>query len=132
MPKKKATPPQGEPTPVVQENLPDFDQKVPDYSDFTPILDRVLIKRVALEAPDQEDAFRIPEQYRQHTNVGVVVKLGQFMYLSGNKVPLDEILKVGDLVLYGEYNAERLRLDDDTLWVVRIQQIRGYRREVQS
>lgn len=90
---------------------------------FRPILDRVLLRRVEPEAV--EDGFTVPERYRQHSNLGEVLALGDGVVLGKEWKPLTDFVKVGDVCLYGEYTAEALEKDGETLWIVRIQDIRG-------
>lgn len=91
---------------------------------FRPILDRVLIRRI--EPTATTDGFVVPEKYRQHTNEGVVIALGDGVVLGREWRPLTDFLHVGDTVMYGEYTAERWEATpDDVYWVVRVQDIRG-------
>ncbi len=93
---------------------------------FRPILDRVLIRK--LETPKASDDFNVPDKYRQHSNDGVVVALGDGVVLGGQFKPLTDFLSVGDKVVYGEYTAERWQQDGEELWICRIQDIRGVQR----
>jgi co-chaperonin GroES (HSP10) len=96
---------------------------LPEFEKFHPILDRVLLKRIVTEtAPD---GFVVPEKYRQHTNNAVVVALGQFTVMGGERIPLTDLLKVGDKVWFGEYNSEKFEFDNVDYELVRIQNIRG-------
>lgn len=86
------------------------------YSDPTTILDRVLIKRI-IDDPDLEQledgtvrnkktGFIIPQAYRQHNNVGIVLAVGQLVVLGGVRISLTEIVRPGDRVTFGDYNSE--------------------------
>lgn len=98
----------------------------PEYEPFEPILDRILIRRI--EADVAVGDLSIPEQYRQHTNRGEVVAIGDFVELGGETYPLDQFVNVGDRLLYGEYTAECFQRDGEDLWLVRIQDVRGVER----
>lgn len=88
----------------------------PQYDSFTPILDRVLIRRVE---DVQKSKLGVPDKYRQHTNKGEVIGVGELVKSN---------LKRGDLVLFGEYSAERFEKDGEELWLVREANIRGVER----
>ena len=112
---------------------------------FRPILDRVLIKRIEPEAAP--DGFEVPDKYRQHTNKGVIIAVGDGVVLGQNFVPFVEeqphlgtdeegkskyyrtnFVRVGDTCLYGEYCAEQFEKDGETFYIVRVQDIRGVER----
>ena len=130
-------------------------QKYPDktYSLFTPILDRILIKRCT-ESKEMElledgsvrnkkTGLIIAARYRQHSNIGVVLAVGKFVILGGQRIPMEEVVRKGDRVTYGDYNSEVFHMsedrqqalcddvqfnyfaDDDGLRVVRVQYVRG-------
>jgi co-chaperonin GroES (HSP10) len=85
---------------------------------FLPILDRVLIRRIEAEAT--AEGFSVPEKYRQHSNLGIVIEVGE------NVARLTDRVKVGAKVLYGEYTAEQWDAPNgDVYWSVRVQDIRG-------
>lgn len=94
---------------------------------FRPILDRVLLRRIEAEAA--VDGFQVPEKYRQHSNLGEVIALGDGVVLGKEWKLLTDFIHVGDVVLYGEYTAEAFEKDGETLWLVRIQDIRGVKME---
>jgi co-chaperonin GroES (HSP10) len=103
---------------------------MPEYSQFRPILDRLLLKLVHEEQP--KDGFDVPEKYRQHTNKGEILAIGDCVILSGHKMPMAEFVNIGDHVLFGEHTAERFaskelseQFGSDELYIVRIQDIRG-------
>lgn len=97
--------------------------EVSDYEPFKPILDRVLIRRVETATTSKLD---MPDKYRQQTNEGEVLEVGDGVYIGGQTLPMP--VKIGDLVLFGEYNAERFMKDGVELWLVRVQNIRGVKR----
>jgi len=91
---------------------------VSEYEPFTPINDRLLIRRVE-DAPTSK--LGLPEKYRQATNKGEILGVGELVKSN---------LRVGDRVLFGEYNAERFTKDNEELWIVREADIRGVERLV--
>ena len=98
-----------------------------EYEPFRPILDRVLIRRV--EAVATPDGFAIPEKYRQHTNRGVVIAVGDGVVLGTQWRPMKHYLSVGDIVLFGEYTAEKFVQGNEELYIVRLQDVRGVERK---
>jgi co-chaperonin GroES (HSP10) len=85
----------------------------------------------------------IAAKYRQHSNIGVVLAAGKFVILGGQRIPMEEVVRVGDRVTYGDYNSEVFTMseervkslcdavqfnyfeDEDGLRVVRVQDVRG-------
>ena len=143
---------------VAETEKKEFTDK--QYSTLSPILDRVLVMRVSVN-PDEEiledgtvrnkkSGFIIPQQYRQHTNNGIVLATGQFVIMGGVKTPLSDIVLPGDRVFYGDYNSELFPMDsekiktmcraiqvnyehsEDGLRLVRVQDIRGIERPVNN
>jgi co-chaperonin GroES (HSP10) len=127
------------------------------YSSFTPILDRILVKRCA-EGEDMkimEDGsvlntktgLVIAAKYRQHSNIGIVLATGQFVIIGGQRIAMSEVVRLGDRVTYGDYNSEVFHMDEvkvqelcdsvqmnyeadvEGLRVVRVQDVRGVERE---
>jgi co-chaperonin GroES (HSP10) len=104
--------------PIITDLRPDRSKS---YSAPKPILDRILVRRLA--APKAEDGFVVPEKFRQQTNRGEVVAVGDTVVLGGLNVTIDTFISVGDIVHYGEYCAEQLK-DDPNMFIVRIQDVR--------
>lgn len=93
-----------------------------NYKGFSPILDRVLLRRVE-DAP--KEGVQLPSKYRQQTNKGEILAIGQHYVLGSKVLALRTAVEVGDHVLFGEYSAERFILDGEELYLVRLAQIRG-------
>jgi co-chaperonin GroES (HSP10) len=138
----------------IEEPKSQFPEK--QYSPFRPILDRLLIKRISLDKNmevlsdgslrDKKTKFIIPAKYRQHNNTGIVLAAGDFVVMGGVKVPMSDIVRPGDVVIFGEYNAEKTILpeeqvkelcdliqfdyvsQEEDLNIVRVQDVRGVRR----
>ena len=138
--------------PVAEKKWPEK-----NFSLFRPILDRVLIKRCA-ESSDMKimsdgsvlntkTGLVIAAKYRQHSNIGIVLATGKFVILGGQRIAMEEVVRVGDRVTYGDYNSEVFHMDearvrqlcdavqmnyeqdDEGLRVVRVQDIRGVESE---
>lgn len=124
-----------------------------EYADPSTILDRVLVKRIPDDPEkfeilqdgslrDKKTGFVIPYAYRQHNNIGIVLATGQFVILGGVRIPMAEVVRVGDRVTFGDYNSEVFKMsvektqklcddvqmnyeeDPEGLRVVRVQDIR--------
>jgi co-chaperonin GroES (HSP10) len=95
------------------------------YDPPKPILDRLLVRRLAAE---EQTGFAIPEKYRQHTNRGTVIAIGDGVMLGVDWVCMEDFVKPGDIVKYGEYTAERFGPDDDELYIIRLQDVRTVER----
>ena len=101
------------------------------FEPFKPILDRILLKLVHDDGP--QDGFEVPEKYRQHTNKGEVLAVGDCVVLSGHKMDITDFVNVGDHVLFGEYTAEEFTSDElkaqygdvDKFYIIRVQDVRG-------
>ena len=94
-----------------------------NYTSATPILDRILVKRCA-EGPDMkimEDGsvlntktgLVVAAKYRQHSNIGIVLAVGSFVILGGQRIPMSDVIRIGDRVTYGDYNSEVFHMDDE-------------------
>jgi co-chaperonin GroES (HSP10) len=103
---------------------------VKDYEPFKPLLDRILVKRIDEIVGD--DGFIVPEKYRQHSNWGEVIAVGDTVVLGGERIPLTDFVNIGDICRYGEYCAEAYSVDDPSLFIVRLQDCRGVRRLVKA
>ena len=89
---------------------------------FTPILDRVLVRRVEEKS---DSVIEIPAQYRQDSQLGEVVAIGQFVVVGGDRMPLSVFVNPGDLVRFSEYGVEKFSVDGEELILLRVQDIRG-------
>lgn len=143
---------------AVEKPAPKYPDK--NFATAAPILDRILIKRCA-EDKDMElledgsvrnkkTGLIIAAKYRQHSNVGIVLAAGQFVIIGGQKVPMSDVVRVGDRVTYGDYNSEVFHMaekrvielcdavqmnyeaDEEGLRIVRVQDVRLVEREAAS
>lgn len=125
----------------------------PEYTSFRPILDRILIMRVPIDpnlevledgsVRDKRTKFIVPAKYRQHSNTGIVLAVGDFVVMGGTRISLDDIVRPGDRITFGDYNSEIFPMekarvlklcdaikvnyfeDEQGLRVVRVQDVRG-------
>lgn len=138
--------------PLEVKSLPKFPEK--EFGSVHTVLDRVIVKRVSADKnlelledgsmKDKNTGFIIPAKYRQHSNTGIVLVAGQFAVLGGLRIPMEEIVRPGDRVTFGDYNSEVYHMADEKirelcdavqlnyeedpegLRVVRVQDIRTY------
>ena len=93
----------------------------PTYGTARPILDRILVMRIA-DDPDTEvledgstrskrTGLVTAAKYRQHSNVGIVLAAGGFVVLGGLRIPMEELITPLDKVVYGDYNSEVFPMD---------------------
>ena len=93
----------------------------PTYGTARPILDRILVMRIS-DDPDTElledgstrskkSGLITAAKYRQHSNVGIVLAAGGSVAIGGISIPMEELIKPGYKVVYGDYNSERFPMD---------------------
>jgi chaperonin GroES len=86
---------------------------VTDFSKYQPMNDRVLLRRIEEK---NEKLIVEPDAFAQKPNKAEVLAVGEGMLIGGQLRPIN--LKPGDVVLYGEYNAEELDLEGEKLLLV--------------
>jgi len=112
---------------------PTLESKSADTSTYTPfkaIMDRIQVK-VLDEQVQGEDGVMVAPKYRQHSNKGIVVSVGDWVIIGGKMAPID-FIKPGDKVLFGEYNCEKFVEGDQEYELVRVQDIRGVERMIDT
>jgi co-chaperonin GroES (HSP10) len=137
-----------------EKNPPKYPEK--KYGKFSPILDRILVKRCTDSTDEKimEDGSVVntktglitAAKYRQHSNIGIVLATGKFVIIGGQRIPMEEVVRIGDKVTYGDYNSEVFHMDEkrvqdlcdavqmnydvdpEGLRVVRVQDVRGVER----
>lgn len=82
-----------------------------------PLGDRIVVRRLESEEVSQGGII-IPDKAREKPMRGKVVALGGGNLLdSGKVIPID--LKIGDVVLFGKYAGVEVEIEDETLLLVR-------------
>lgn len=90
---------------------------------FTPLADRVLVKRVKEEDAKVNGLFR-PDITKEKPQEGTVVAAGPGRYTpEGHLIPIDVI--EGDRILFGKYSGTDIKLDDEELLILREDEILG-------
>jgi co-chaperonin GroES (HSP10) len=83
------------------------------YDDPLPIFNHVLIRRMAKETVYGGTRFVIPESAQQSPNRGVVVATAATFIWEGKSFPMSDQVKVGDLVVFGAFNTEDIKVGDE-------------------
>ena len=82
-----------------------------------PLHDRVLVKRVA-EEQKTKGGIIIPDTAKEKPIEGRVIAVGNGKILKDGKArPLD--VKVGDVVLFGKYSGNEVKLEGEDLLLIR-------------
>jgi len=89
---------------------------------LTPLHDRVVIRRVQ-EAETVRGGIIIPDTAKEKPQEGVVIAVGTGRYEKGQTVPL--AVKEGDRVLFGKYSGTEIKIDGETLLIMKEDEILG-------
>jgi len=89
---------------------------------LTPLHDRVVIRRVQ-EAETVRGGIIIPDTAKEKPQEGVVIAVGTGRYEKGQTVPL--AVKEGDRVLLGKYSGTEIKIDGETLLIMKEDEILG-------
>jgi len=89
---------------------------------FTPLHDRVLIRRVE-ESETVRGGIIIPDTAKEKPQEGVVLAAGTGKYEKGETIPL--AVKEGDRVLFGKYAGTEIKIDGEELLILREEEILG-------
>ncbi len=106
---------------IVEEAPKKFPE--PEYEPIQTLMDRILVMVVS-DDPDEEllddgstrnrkTGLITTSKYRQHSNVGVVLLSGQWVVTGGVRIPMSELVKPGDRVIYGDYGSELMKFNDE-------------------
>jgi chaperonin GroES len=79
--------------------------------------DRVIVQRVE-ESTESAGSIVIPDSAKEKPQQGKVIAAGSGRYTDdGTRVPLD--VKAGDLILFGKYSGQEIKLDGQEYLVMR-------------
>jgi chaperonin GroES len=100
---------------TVIDRRPKYDgsPKPKSTTTYVPLNDRILLKRVTEKS---DSLVQIADTYQQPSNKGEVVAVGDGMLIGGELRPIP--LKVGDVVLFGQFNAEDISLEGEDFTLV--------------
>jgi len=83
------------------------------YDVPVPIFNSVLIKANATDAVFAGTNFVIPDSAKQKPNRGVVVAASKRFIVNGVSFPMEEEVKVGDVVTFGVFNTETIQVNGE-------------------
>jgi len=86
----------------------------------TPLHDRVLIRRLE-EKETAKGGIIIPDTAKEKPQEGEVMAVGACKIEKGHRVPID--VKVGDRILFGKYNGNDIKIDDQEYLILREEEI---------
>ena len=85
--------------------------------DFKPLHNRVIIQRLE-EGEQQIGGIIIPDSAKEKPQRGRVIAAGDGkLNEDGKRIPLD--VKAGDLVLFGKYTSQEVKLDGEEYLIMR-------------
>lgn len=96
-------------------------------TEFELLYDNVLITPLEIEVIDSETQLYRPQGYEDKPQLGTVVKVGEGrLFDNGTVVPLR--VKIGDTVYFNEYSSTKIRLGTEDFYMLREEDIIGYKR----
>lgn len=102
-------------------------QKTLSPEDFELLYDNILVKALEIEVVDGDTGLLKPQGYEDKPEVGTVVKVGEGrIFDNGTVVPLR--IKVGDTVYWNKYSSVKIRLGTEDYYMIREEDIQGYKR----
>ena len=82
-----------------------------------PLHDRIVVRRLE-EGEQKIGGIIIPDSAREKPQQGRVIAIGSGKVSEGGKrVPLD--VKAGDLILFGKYTSQEIKLDGEDVLIMR-------------
>jgi chaperonin GroES len=82
-----------------------------------PLHDRILVRRIE-EGEQKVGGIIIPDTAKEKPQQGKVIAIGNGKAKgAGKRVPLD--IKTGDLILFGKYTSQEIKLDGEELLIMR-------------
>ena len=83
---------------------------------LVPLADRVVIKQLEAEETTKSGIV-LPGQNKEKPQQAEVIAVGPGLVVDGEKVPME--VKVGDHVIYGKFAGTEVKLDGETVIIVR-------------
>lgn len=90
-------------------------------ANFRPLYDRVLVKRLKSE-DKTSSGLVIPESAKEKPQQAEVIAVGQGR-ISKNDELTPLTVKPGDLILFGKYTGDEIKIDGEELLILREQDI---------
>jgi chaperonin GroES len=83
-----------------------------------PLHDRILVQRIVDDGEQKIGGIIIPDTAKEKPQQGKVVAAGNGKVKDdGTRIPLD--VKAGDLILFGKYSGQEIKLDGDEYLIMR-------------
>ena len=90
---------------------------------FRPLHDRIVVKRIE-EGEQKVGGIIIPDTAKEKPQQGKVIAAGTGKVKDdGKRMPLD--VKAGDLILFGKYSGQEIKLDGDEFLIMREEEVLG-------
>ena len=88
-----------------------------------PLHDRIIIERLD-EGEQKVGGIIIPDTAKEKPQQGKVIAAGiGAIHKQGKRVPLD--VKAGDLILFGKYSGQEIKLDGEEYIIMREEEVLG-------
>ena len=85
--------------------------------DVRPLHDRIIVRRLE-EGEQKSGAIIIPDSAKEKPQRGEVIATGNGkLNDDGERIPLD--VKAGDLILFGKYTSQEVKLDGEDYLIMR-------------
>ncbi len=85
--------------------------------DVRPLHDRIIVRRLK-EGEQNIGRIIIPDSAKEKPQRGEVIAVGKGkLNEEGKRIPLD--VKAGDLILFGKYTSQEVKLDGEELLIMR-------------
>ena len=87
------------------------------FMDIRPLHDRIIVRRLQ-EGEQKVGGIIIPDTAKEKPQQGKVIAVGDGkVNEEGKRVPLE--VKAGDLILFGKYTSQEVKLDGEELLIMR-------------
>ena len=84
---------------------------------ITPLLDRVVVKEIEQKETETASGILLPSSAQERPSIAQVIAVGEGGMVDGNKVKM--LLKVGDKVLYNKFAGSEFKLDGETVFILK-------------
>ncbi len=84
---------------------------------ITPLQDRVVVKEIEEKQTATAGGILLPSSSQEKPSLAEVIAVGKGGIVDGNKVEM--LLKVGDKVLYNKFAGNEFKLDGETVYILK-------------
>ncbi len=84
---------------------------------ITPLLDRVVVKEIEQKETETASGILLPSSAQERPSIAQVIAVGEGGMVDGNEVKM--LLKVGDKVLYNKFAGSEFKLDGETVFILK-------------